>query len=51
MEAPIVAPVTASSETGVSITRDLPNFLSKSFIVSPTYHGDHSPWPITKNSS
>ena len=49
-EAPTAAPVIAASETGVSIILFLPNFLSKSFIVFPTYHGLHNPCPITKTS-
>ena len=49
-EAPIAAPVVADSETGVSITRSLPNFLSRSVIELPTYHGLHKPCPITNVS-
>ena len=42
--------ILADSETGVSIIRSTPNFLSKSVIEFPTYQGLQSPWPITKTS-
>jgi pyruvate dehydrogenase E1 component beta subunit len=35
---------------GVSITRSIPNFLSKSVMEFPTYQGLHNPCPITNTS-
>ena len=49
-DAPTAAPVHADSETGVSMTLSLPNFLSKFVIEFPTYQGLQSPCPITKTS-
>ena len=47
--APKTAPVTAAdSATGVSI-RSLPYFLSKSFIVLPTYQGLQTPCLLRLN--
>ena len=37
--APIAMPVVAFSETGVSMTRSVPNFFSSSTMLLPTYHG------------
>ena len=49
--APTAAPVTAFSETGVSITRDGVNLSMRLMQLFPTYHGLVTPCPMTMTLS